>query len=128
LQARFDILVSIPGVAAATAFAMLVEMPELGALEHKCAASLAGLAPMARDSGQYRGKRFIRGGRAPLRQALYMPALVAVRFDAAMKAKYEALRAAGKPCKVALVAIMRKLLILANALLRDGRTWSPKLA
>ena len=70
LKARFDILVSIPGVGEATAFAMLIEMPELGALEHKCAASLAGLAPIARDSGQHRGKRFIRGGRAPLRQAL----------------------------------------------------------
>jgi transposase len=128
LQARFAILVSIPGVGAATAFALLVEMPELGAIEHKGAASLAGLAPIARDSGQRRGKRCIRGGRAHLRQALYMPALVAVRFEAAIKAKYDALLAAGKPPKVALVAIMRKLLILANALLRDGRTWSPKLA
>ena len=128
LQARFAILVSIPGIGEATAFAMLVEMPELGALEHKCAASLAGLAPIARDSGQHRGKRCIRGGRAPLRQALYMPALVAVRFDAAMMAKYEALLAAGKPPKVALVAIMRKLLILANALLRHARTWTPKPA
>jgi transposase len=125
LQARFEILVSIPGVGDATAFALLVEMPELGTLEHKGAASLAGLAPLARDSGQHRGKRFIRGGRAPLRQALYMPALVAVRFDAAMKAKYQALRVAGKPPKVALVAIMRKLLILANALIRDGPMWSP---
>jgi transposase len=128
LQARFDILVSIPGVGQTTALAVLVEMPELGTLEHRCAASLAGLAPMARDSGQRSGKRFIRGGRAPLRQALYMPALVAVRFNATMKAKYQALRAAGKASKVALTAIMRKLLILANALLRDGRTWSPKLA
>ncbi|MGH6912773.1 MAG: IS110 family transposase [Geminicoccales bacterium] len=128
LQARFAILVSIPGVGEATAFAMLIEMPELGALEHKGAASLAGLAPMARDSGQHRGKRFIRGGRAPLRQALYMPALVAVRFNAGMKAKYDALLAAGKPPKVALVAIMRKLLILANALIRDGRTWTPEPA
>jgi transposase len=128
LQARFDILVSIPGVGQTTALAVLVEMPELGTLEHRCAASLAGLAPMARDSGQRSGKRFIRGGRAPLRQALYMPALVAVRFNATMKAKYQALRAAGKAPKVALTAIMRKLLILANALLRDGRTWSPKLA
>jgi transposase len=125
LQARFDILVSIPGVGQATALAVLVEMPELGTLEHRCAASLAGLAPMARDSGQRSGKRFIRGGRAPLRQALYMPALVAVRFNPTMKAKYQALRAAGKAPKVALTAIMRKLLILANALLRDGRTWSP---
>ena len=128
LLARFDILVSIPGVGQATALAVLVEMPELGTLEHRCAASLAGLAPMARDSGQRSGKRFIRGGRAPLRQALYMPALVAVRFNATLKAKYQALRAAGKAPKVALTAIMRKLLILANALLRDGRTWSPSPA
>jgi transposase len=125
LQARFDILVSIPGVGQATALAVLVEMPELGTLEHRCAASLAGLAPMARDSGQRSGKRFIRGGRSHLRQALHMPALVAVRFNPTMKAKYQALRAAGKAPKVALTAIMRKLLILANALLRDGRTWSP---
>ena len=103
-------------------------MPELGAREPKCAASYAGLAPMARDSGRHRGKRSSRGGRAPWRQALYLPALVAVRFNATMKAKYQALRAAGKAPKVALTAIMRKLLILANALLRDGRTWSPKLA
>jgi transposase len=125
LQARFDILVSIPGVGEASAFALLVEMPELGALEHQGAASLAGLAPIARDSGQHRGQRCIRGGRAPLRQARYLPALVAVRFNATMRGKYLALRAAGKPPKVALVAIMRKLLILANALLRDGRTWTP---
>jgi transposase len=128
LQARFDILMSIPGGGEATAFAMLIEMPELGAIEHKCAASLAGLAPIARDSGQHCGKRCIRGGRAPLRQALYLPALVAVRFDTAMKTKSEALLAARKPPKVALVAMMRKRLILANALLRDGRTWTPKLA
>jgi transposase len=125
LRTRFAILVSIPGVGEAAAFAMLVEMPELGAIEHKAAASLAGLAPIARDSGQRRGKRRIRGGRAHLRQALYMPTLVAVRFNAAIKAKYEALLAAGKPPKVALTAIMRKLIILANALIRDGRIWSP---
>ncbi len=80
-------------------------------------------------SGQHSGQRFIRGGRAPLRQALYMPALVAVRFNADMKAKYQAFIAAfiaaGKPPKVAITAIMRKLLILANALLRDGRGWTP---
>jgi transposase len=125
LRARFAILVSVPGVGEATAFAMLVEVPALGALEHRCAASRAGLAPTARDSGQRSGKRFIRGGRAHLRQALYLQALVAVRFNAAMKAKYQALLAAGKPPKVALAAIMRKLLILANALIRHGRTWSP---
>ena len=128
LRTRFDILVSIPGVGDTTALIMLVEMPELGTLDHRCAASLAGLAPIARDSGQHRGKRFIRGGRSHLRQALYMPALVAVRFNTDLKAKYDALRNAGKPPKVAFTAIMRKLVILANALIRDGRTWSTKLA
>jgi transposase len=128
LKARFEILHSIPGIGEATALALLVEIPELGTIENKAAASLAGLAPMARDSGQARGKRFIRGGRAQLRQALYMPALVAVRFNDTMKAKYQALIAAGKPAKVALTAIMRKLLILANALIRDGRLWAQKLA
>ncbi len=128
LKARFDILVSIPGVGETTALIMLVEMPELGTLDHRCAASLAGLAPVAHDSGRHRGRRFIRGGRAQLRQALYMPALVAVRFNADLKAKYNALRMAGKPPKVALTAIMRKLVVLANALIRDGRTWSTKLA
>lgn len=128
LKARFDILVSIPGVGETTALIMLVEMPELGTLEHPCAASLAGLAPIARDSGQHRGKRFIRGGRAHLRQAIYMPALVAVRFNPSLKAKYDALRAAGKAPKLALTAVMRKLVILANALLRDNRPWSAETA
>ena len=128
LKARFDILLSIPGVGHTTAMALLIEMPELGAIEHRCAASLAGLAPIARDSGKHHGKRFIRGGRAHLRQAVYMPALVAVRFNPDLKAKYDALRAAGKAPKQALVAVMRKLLILANALLRDGRNWTPSLA
>lgn len=95
LKARRAILVSIPGIGELTAVTMLIEMPELGSLENKCVASLAGLAPMARDSGRHHGKRFIRGGRAHLRQALYMPALVAIRFNANMKQKYNALIAAG---------------------------------
>ena len=128
LKARMDILVSIPAIGEATALALRIEMPELGAMDNKCAASLAGLAPVARDSGQHSGKRFIRAGRAHLRQALYMPALVAIRFNADMKAKYQALVAAGKPPKVAITAIMRKLIILANALLREHRSWTPKLA
>ena len=128
LKARFDILVSIPAIGEATALTMLVEMPELGTIEHKCVASLAGLAPIARDSGQHSGKRFIRAGRAHLRQALYMPSLVAIRFNQDMKAKYQALIAAGKPPKVAITAIMRKLAILANALLRQHRAWMPKNA
>jgi transposase len=128
LQARLDILVSIPGIGEATALTLLIEMPELGSIDNPCVASLAGLAPLACDSGQHRGKRFIRGGRAQLRQALYMPALVAIRCNADMKAKYQALIAAGKPPKVAITAIMRKLAILANVLLRDGRPWQDQSA
>ena len=128
LKARLDILVSISAIGEATALDMLIEMPELGAIENKCVASLASLAPIARDSGQHSGKRFIRAGRAQLRQALYMPALVAIRFNADMKAKYQAFIAAGKPPKVAITPIMRKLAILANALLREKRLWLPKTA
>jgi transposase len=128
MQARLDILVSIPAIGEASALTMLIEMPELGTMENKAVASLAGLAPVARDSGQHSGKRFIRAGRAHLRQALYMPARVAIRFNADMKAKYQALRTAGKPAKVAITAIMRKLAILANVLLQENRHWMPKMA
>jgi transposase len=128
LAPRLAILMSIPGIAQATAVSLLIEMPELGSLDQSQVASLAGLAPVVRDSGASRGRRTIRGGRAHLRQALYMPALVTARFNPDLKAKYQALLAAGKPAKVALTAIMRKLIILANALLRDQRNWSPKLA
>jgi transposase len=123
---KAEILDSIPCVAPATAYAMLIHMPELGTLSPAQAASLAGLAPMARDSGKSNGKRFIRGGRFHLRKALYMPMVAAIRFNPDLGAKYKALLAAGKPKKLALTAIMRKLVILANALLRDNRKWTPK--
>jgi len=122
----FNILVSIPGIAKITAAAILVEIPELGSLKPKAVASLAGLAPFSRESGKWKGKGFIGGGRKFLRDALYMPALVACRFNPDMKAKYEQLKQNGKPPKVAITAIMRKLIILANALLRDNRKWSTK--
>jgi transposase len=128
LKARFDILASIPGVGETTALALLLEMPELGSLEPRAAASLAGLAPIARDSGKHAGRRSIKGGRASLRQAIYMPALAAVRCNPDLRAKYQALRNAGKPAKLALTAVMRKLVILANALIRDQRTWTPRAA
>jgi len=128
LSDRFAILTSIPGVSAITAFALLIEMPELGALEAGQAACLVGLAPIVRQSGRWTGRAFIRGGRANLRQALYMPALVAARFNPDLKAKYAQLVGAGKPAKVALTAIMRKLVVLANALLKANRKWAPKPA
>ncbi len=123
-----DILCSIPGIGDPTAAAILIECPEIGTLGRKQIASLAGLAPMTRQSGQWRGQAFIQGGRQFLRDALYMPALVAVRFNPDMTAKYRDMCARGKPKKVALTAIMRKLLELANALVKAGRKWSPKLA
>jgi len=128
LAHRFEILTSIPGVARLTAFVLLIEMPELGTMEAGQAASLSGLAPVARQSGRWTGKAFIRGGRANVRQALYMPALVAMRFNPDLKAKYTQLVAAGKPAKVAITAIMRKIIVMANALLKAGRQWTPKMA
>lgn len=124
LRRRFEILISIPGISNTTAATLLVEMPELGTLQPRQTASLAGLAPVTRQSGTRRGKAHIRGGRATLRQALYMPALVAARFNPDLKAVYTRLKNAGKPPKVAITAIMRKLIITANALLRDNRKWA----
>ena len=123
-----DILCSIPGISTVTAAVMLTLLPEIGALERKKVASLAGLAPITRQSGQWQGKAFIGGGRKPLRDALYMPALVAMRYNPDLKAKYEDLRTAGKPAKVAIVAVMRKLIEMANALVKADRTWTPKTA
>ena len=128
LRARFDILVSIPGVSQVTASTLLIEMPELGELDEKAAAALCGLAPMSRQSGRWTGRAFIAGGRAVVRRALYMPALVACRFNPDLKANYDRLNAAGKPPKVAITAIMRKRIDLANALLKNNRKWTPKPA
>lgn len=124
MSRKLAILVSIPGIGEITALSMLIEMPELGTLDGKQAASLAGLAPISRQSGKRQGKERIQGGRPTVRRAIYMPALVATRFNADLKAKYEQLIRAGKPAKLALTAIMRKLVLMANALLRDGREWS----
>lgn len=128
LKTRFDIIVSIPGLSTVTAFALLIEMPELGELEDKAAAALSGLAPRDRQSGRWTRPASIAGGRAIVRRALYMPALVAIRFNPDLKAKYDALIKAGKPPKVAITAVMRKLVILANTLLRQNRKWQPKMA
>ncbi len=120
-----SILCSIPGLSQISAAALIIEMPELGTLSGKQTASLA---PMTRQSGQWRGKAFIQGSRKHLRDALYMPALVAARHNPDMKRIYDRLRAAGKPAKVALTAIMRKLIQLANALIKQDRKWTQKTA
>jgi transposase len=128
LERKREILCSIPGIGNIAASLILTFLPEIGTLGRKQAGSLAGLAPHNRDSGQWKGKSFISGGRKPLRDALYMPALVAMKFNPDLKAKYSALREAGKPAKVAIVALMRKLIETGNALIKDDRCWSPKSA
>jgi len=124
LRAKADILVSIPGIAKVTACAILTDMPELGHLSGKQAAKLAGLAPISKQSGKWQGKEHIQGGRASVRHAVYLPAVVATRFNPDMKAKYEQLVSTGKCKKLAITAVMRKLIVMANALLRDGRIWN----
>ena len=126
LAERHAILSSIPGLGDVTAAALLALAPELGALDQRQIASLAGLAPITRQSGAWRGRAFIRGGRAMLREALYMPALAAIQHNPDAKRLFRRLSQNGKPAKVALTAVMRKLIVLANALLRDQRRWTPK--
>lgn len=125
LSRRFQILVSIPGIGATTAAALVANMPELGLCSAKQVAMLAGVAPLAWDSGQSTGKRTIHGGRAHVRSATYMSALSAARFNPDMKRFYDRLVAVGKPKKLALTAVLRKLLVLANTLLTHDRCWSP---
>jgi transposase len=117
------LLRSVPGVGRVLSRTLLAELPELGKLTHKRLCALVGVAPFNRDSGQGRGKREVWGGRAPVRATLYMGALVATRHNPAIKEFYERLLAAGKPKKVALVASMRKLLSILNALMRDRAIW-----
>lgn len=123
LERKREILCSIPGLGSIAAAVILTFLPEIGTLDRKQVSSLAGLVPHSRESGQWKGKSFISGGRKPLRDALYMPALVAMRFNPDLKAKYAALREAGKPAKVALVTLMRKLIETANALVKANRNW-----
>lgn len=119
-----DLLKSVPGVGDQTARVLIAELPELGQLDRRRIAALVGVAPMNRESGAWRGKRTIQGGRASVRATLYMAALVAVRFNPTLKAFYQRLRAAGKAPKTALVAAMRKLLTILNAIVRDKKPWA----
>lgn len=120
-------LASVPGIGAASVAVLLAELPELGKLDRRRIAALVGVAPLNRDSGQMRGQRCIWGGRADVRRTLYMATLVAVRHNPALKACYERLLAAGKRKKVALVACMRKLLTMLNAIAKHGSTWQPAM-
>ncbi len=122
-RAKDDLLQSVPGVGRIISAVLLAELPELGTLTHKQLATLAGVAPLARDSGTLRGKRMVWGGRAGVRTALYLAALCGSRWNPGLRPFYERLRAAGKPRKVALIACARKLLTVLNAMVRDNAYW-----
>jgi transposase len=123
-----DLLASVPGIGKTIARTMLAELPELGSLDRRQIAALAGLAPWTRQSGQWKGKSFIGGGRAPVRSALVLGAMVAARHNPDLKAFRDRLVKAGKPKLVALVATARKLLTILNAIVRDQQPWRPKTA
>jgi transposase len=122
-----EALASVPGIGAASIAVLLAELPELGKLDRRRVAALVGVAPLNRDSGQMRGQRSIWGGRADVRRTLYMATLTAVRHNPVLKAHYERLLAAGKRKKVALVACMRKLLTMLNAIAKHGSSWDPTI-
>lgn len=123
-----DLLASVPGIGPVIARTLIAELPELGALDRRKIAALVGLAPWTRQSGQWRGKSFIGGGRKSVRSALFLAAMVASRHNPTLKLFRDRLVNAGKPKLVALIAVARKLLTILNAILRDKRPWQPKIA
>ncbi len=124
-RVKDDLLQSVPGIGPAVSHTLLAELPELGTVSNRQAAALVGVAPVAQDSGAYRGKRAIAGGRARVRTTLFMAALVATRHNAVIRAFYTRLLAAGKPKKVALIACLRKLVVILNTMLRTQQPWRP---
>ena len=122
-----QLLRSVPGVGEQVSVTLLAELPELGTLGRKQIAALVGVAPFSRDSGPHRGKRAVWGGRARVRAALYMGALVASRWNPVIRDFYQRLLAAGKPKKLALTACMRKLLIILNCLVKTREHWNPEV-
>lgn len=127
-RTKDDLLRGIPGIGAVTSLTMLAKCPELGQLNRREIAALTGLAPLANDSGKHRGKRFVWGGRADVRAVLYMATVSATRCNGAIKAFAGRLKQAGKPAKVVIVACMRKLLTIMNAILKNNTKWEPKTA
>jgi transposase len=127
-QEKRDLLMSVNGVGKVLAYTLLSDLPELGQLNRKAIAALVGVAPMNRESGDYKGKRHIRGGRARVRKVLFMAIMSAMQSNPKLKRQYTALKAAGKPSKVAMVACMRKLITILNVMVKTGQHWNPELA
>ncbi len=127
-QEKRDLLLSVNGVGKVLAYTLLSDLPELGQLNRKEIAALVGVAPMNRDSGSYSGKRHIRGGRARVRTVLFMAIMSAIQSNPRLKRQYAAMKEAGKPPKVAMVACMRKMLTILNVMMKTGEHWNPALA
>lgn len=127
-RTKDDLLRGIPGVGAVTTLTLLAKCPELGTLNRREIAALVGVAPLANDSGKHRGKRFVWGGRADVRAVLYMATVSAIRCNNMIKTFAKRLKKAGKPPKVVIVASMRKLLTIMNAMLKNNTPWNPKIA
>ena len=128
LKKRQDLLTTVPGVGKVTASTLTAQLPELGSCDRKQIAALVGVAPFSHDSGKMRGRRFIRGGRPPIRSVLYMATISAIRFNPVIRTFYNRLISSGKPFKVAIVACMRKLLTILNAMIRSDQAWKPCLS
>jgi transposase len=122
---REKLLRTMPGIGPAIAITLLADLPELGRLDRKAVASLAGLVPHPNQSGTREGRAHIQGGRPCVRAAMFLAALTGVRADKGFKREYQAMRAAGKPAKVALIAIARKMIVAANAMLTNNQPWAP---
>ena len=120
-----DLLASVPGIGPVISRTLIAELPELGQLDRKQIAALAGLAPFTRKSGKWRGKSFIGGGRSSVRAAVFMGAMVAKTHNPVLKVFFDRLVAGGKPRMQAIIAVARKLLTILNAILRDRRPWQP---
>jgi transposase len=128
LKKRQDLLTTVPGVGKVTASTLTAQLPELGSCDRKQIAALVGVAPFSHDSGKMRGRRFIRGGRPPIRSVLYMATISATRFNPVIRTFYNRLISSGKPFKVAIIACMRKLLTILNAMIRSDQAWKPCLS
>ena len=126
-QEQLDLLQSVPGIGPTTAATMIAELPELGRLSRHEIAALVGVAPFNRDSGKWKGKRSTWGGRSSVRSALYMATLVATQYNAYIRTYYQHLLARGKAKKSALVACMRKLIVILNTMLKNHQPWNPKI-
>ena len=126
-KTKNDIIQSVPGVGNVVAFHLISDMPELGYLTNKQASALVGVAPINRESGIYEGKRMIRGGRHQIRTVMYMAMMSAMQCNPVFKATYERLVAAGKPKKIAIIACVRKMVVILNSMVRDGVKWDPKM-